>query len=139
MQLPSETQRGWPRSITTAGTGGCGYRCRERDFLKKISECMERDGKVSKQHTSHPCPVDSLTASGPDPSVCSGKSSGAVYLTRDILASSPHSPHSHSYTLHTRERMNLLHPIYFSAGLTEKVECLTSGGRGICCLHLLPG
>ncbi|CAI8050141.1 Integrator complex subunit 11 [Geodia barretti] len=97
-------------------------RCRERDFLKKISECMERDGKVSKQHTSHPCPVDSLTASGPDPSVCSGKSSGAVYLTRDILASSPHSPHSHSYTLHTRERMNLLHPIYFSAGLTEKAN-----------------
>lgn len=39
-------------------------RCRERDFLKKIHECMEREGKVAShlnknrtEHKPHPRPL----------------------------------------------------------------------------------
>jgi integrator complex subunit 11 len=62
-------------------------RCRERDFLKKISECMDRDGKVL-------IPVFAL-----------GRAQELCILLETYW-----------------ERMNLLYPIYFSAGLTEKAN-----------------
>ena len=49
MQRPLGTQRGL---VETEGERAkClkffkTFRCRERDFLKKLHECLERDGKV---------------------------------------------------------------------------------------------
>ncbi|KAJ7398704.1 Integrator complex subunit 11 [Pitangus sulphuratus] len=72
-------------------------RCRERDFLKKVHETVERGGKVSGI-------LGSLWTSSLD-------SQDLALALTGLWDTSFH-----------RERMNLKAPIYFSTGLTEKAN-----------------
>lgn len=65
------------------------FSCRERDFLKKIHECMERDGKVSTTTLQLPKHIHFIVTMdiGFDTCLCIGKSPGTVHLAGDILVS----------------------------------------------------
>lgn len=62
-------------------------RCRERDFLKKIHECMERDGKVMAVGMNIVVVVifTVCKCAGAHPSVCTRQGSGIVHPSGDLL------------------------------------------------------